>query len=494
MSRLLPHIISLSVAFSLISYSSAQMANPPLTLKDAVAQALAKNFTVKIQQYSVSRATDAVIIAQSVYDPSFGVNWQKTFNKSPAITNSTSTVTGGKNPESSSNTTNLTLTQPIVTGGTVSANYSLNRTANNTIQSLFNPEYLGQIALNVSQPLLQGAGSDYGTAAIHSAEFGRKIAKENFKSAVLTMIYNVEAAYLNLIYTRKQYMVAQDTLKLAQQLLDENIIKRQTGILTDLDVTQAEAGVATAKSQLIGYKQAMQNAEDVLLQTMGEAQFKESVGNVEFPFETTLEVSFDLSYKKARDNGPNLAVIEATIEQYKLTALQTKRNTLPQLNAVAGVGYSSADHSYNDASSNVWNGPGYNWSAGLQLTIPWGMRANRALYRQAMANLESQKVALDQADQTLTVQVRSAVRAVNANKESVAASEATVALSQKQYSLQKAKFDAGLATSYEVLQAQNQLETALNTQIQANVAYHSSIANLHFLEGTSLDTYQVNLN
>ena len=201
-----------------------------------------------------------------------------------------------------------------------------------------------------------------------------------------------------------------------------------------------------------------------------------------------------MSYKKARDNGPNLAVIEATIEQYKLTALQTKRNTLPQLNAVAGVGYSSADHSYSDASNNVWNGPGYNWSAGLQLTIPWGMRANRALYRQAMANLESQKVALDQADQTLTVQVRSAIRAVNANKEAVAASEATVALSQKQYSLQKAKFDAGLATSYDVLQAQNQLEAALNTQIQANVALHSSVANLHFLEGSSLDTYQVNLN
>ncbi len=494
MSRILSRIISLSVAFTLVSLSSAQTANPPLTLKDAVAQALAKNFTVKIQQYSVSRATDSVIIAQSVYDPSFGVNWQKTFSKSPAITNSTSTVTGGKNPENSSNTTNLTLTQAIATGGTVSANYSLNRTANNTVQSLFNPEYLGQVALNVSQPLLQGAGTDYGMAAIHSAEFGKKIAKENFKSAVLTMIYNVEAAYLNLIYTRKQYMVAQDTLKLAQQLLDENTIKRQTGILTDLDVTQAEAGVATAKSQLIGYKQAMQNAEDTLLQTMGESQFKDTVGSVEFPSESTLDVSFDLSYKKARDNGPNLAVIEATIEQYKLTALQTKRNTLPQLNAVAGVGYSSADHSYSDASNNVWNGPGYNWSAGLQLTIPWGMRANRALYRQAMANLESQKVALDQADQTLTVQVRSAIRAVNANKEAVAASEATVALSQKQYSLQKAKFDAGLATSYDVLQAQNQLETALNTQIQANVALHSSVANLHFLEGSSLDTYQVNLN
>ncbi len=496
MPSLLRRVTSLIFTLTLISVSVAQneTSSTRLSVEDAVAQALAKNFTVRIQQYSVSRAKDSVIIAQSVYDPTLGVIWQKTFTRSPGVTNSTSTATGGKSPESEGNSATLSVSQPVVTGGTVSADYALNRTATNTIQSLLNPAYLGQVALNVSQPLLQGAGTDYGMAGIHTAEYGKRIAEANFKSAVLTMIYNVEAAYLNLIYTRKQFDVAHDTLKLAQQLLDENIIKRQSGILTDLDVTQAEAGVATAKSQLIGYKQSMQNAEDSLLQTMGETQFKSTVGYVEFPSYSTNDISFDLSYKKARDNGPNLAVIEATIEQYKLSALQTKRNTLPRLNATAGIGYSSAEHSYSDASSTVWSAPGYNWNAGLELTIPWGMRANKALYRQAMASVESQKVALDQADQVLTVQVRSAIRAVNANKEAVDASLATVALSKKQYSLQKAKFDAGLSTSYDVLQAQNQLEAALNTQIQAQVSLYSSTANLHFLEGTSLESYHVNVN
>ena len=34
----------------------------------------------------------------------------------------------------------------------------------------------------------------------------------------------------------------EEELKQAQQLLDENTIKRQTGVLTDLDVMQARAG------------------------------------------------------------------------------------------------------------------------------------------------------------------------------------------------------------------------------------------------------------
>jgi hypothetical protein len=37
------------------------------------------------------------------------------------------------------------------------------------------------------------------------------------------------------------------------------------------------------------------------------------------------------------------------------------------------------------------------------LSVPWGMQANKALYRQAIANVRSQEVAYDQADQNLVV-------------------------------------------------------------------------------------------
>jgi len=111
-----------------------------------------------------------------------------------------------------------------------------------------------------------------------------------------------------------------------------------------------------------------------------------------------------------------------------------------------------------------------------------------------MNNIESEKTALEQADQALTVQVRAAIRAVQSNVEGVAAATSAAALSQKQYDLQKAKFDAGLATSYEVLQAQNQLETARNSEIQAEVSLRASMANLHFYEGSSLPNYRINLD
>ena len=474
--------------------AAPDLSGPSLTLEQCVAQAIAKNFSVRIESYVVSQAKDSLIIARSSYDPTLGVTWQKNVTQSPLATNSTNTAAGGTAPYSDSQATTLSVNQPVVTGGTVSADYNLSRYATNSIQSLLNPAYDGQVSLNVSQPLLQGAGTDYGRANIRIAEFGVKISRQNFKSAVLTMVYNVESQYFNVIYARRQYAVALDAVKLAQQLLDENVVKRRTGVLTDLDVVQAQSGVATAQSQLIGFKQAMQNAEDSLLQTLGETQFRTPVGPVDFPPLPSTDVSFDLSYKLARDNGPNLAVIAYTIEQYKLDALKARRNNLPELNATGGAGYSAAETSYSQANNRVWSGPGYNWSAGLQFSIPWGMRANRALYRQAMDNVESEQVTRDQADQTLTVQVRAAIRAVQADVEGVTAATSAAALSQKQYDLQKAKFDAGLATSYDVLQAQDELETARNSEIQAEVSLRVALANLRFLEGSSLPNYHINLD
>jgi outer membrane protein len=467
--------------------------NQPLTLDECVAQALAKNFAVQIQTFTVDSAKAGVVIAKSAYDPVFGVQWQKQVVQSPQVTSLLATVGGGQKPKTDDQSTVATLTQPVITGGTVTASYQLARNANNNLQTLLNPAYDGSDSITVSQPLLAGAGTAYARAEIQLAKLGVDVANLNFKSSVLTAILNVETAYFNLIYTRRNLAVNQDNVALAQKLLDENTSKRKTGVLTDLDVVTAQAQLATAQSQLITARQAMENAEDTLYAAMGDQDFRTPVGVVDFPPLPPPGASFFVSYKLARDNGPNLAIAQTMMAELKLDALRAKRNALPTLNVNAGAGYTDAEHAYTDAENRLWPGPGYNWNTGVTLSFPWGLRQSRALYRQAMDNLNQQQVSFDQADQQLIVQVRQAVRAVAADQESVKSSEQAAVLSQKQYELQKAKFDSGLATSLDVLNAQTLLEQARVTQLQAKVSLRIALANLHFLEGSSLQAYRVNL-
>lgn len=468
------------------------------TLEQCVAEALARNFSVRISSYAADQAKAGVVIAQSVYDPVLGVQWQKDVEKSPDVTAEAIAVgASGESvivtyPYGSTQQTKLTATQNLPTGGQVTAGYSLERDFSTPPSLFLNPAYTGDVSLTVSQPLLQGAGTAYARAAIDIARAGQRLAGLSLKSTVLTMIYNVESAYYNVVFARRQFAVALDNVELSRQLLEENRGKRASGVLTDLDVVQAEAGLATARSQLIGYRQSMQDAEDVLLQAIGERDFKRTIGTLVVPPPPDTDVSFYVSYKLARDNGPSLAIAQATIDQYKLEALRAKREALPQLGVQGGAGRSNSQASFS-AADRVWYGPGFNWQAGLTFSLPWGLRQSRAAYRQAEDNVRSEEAAYDEADQTLVVQLRAAVRAVTANREAVAAAEEASRLSAKQYDLQKGKFDAGLATSYDVLQAQYQLEAARVAQLQSEVNLRTAVADLHFLEGTSLDAYRITL-
>jgi outer membrane protein TolC len=457
-----------------------------VTIENCVAQALGRNFNVKIQWFTVLQSEDSVVIQQAAFEPTFGFNANKTVDQT-----ATSEAIPGTIPYTSITSSTFSLSDTVITGGTVAASYGLGREYFAPEFSLPDPAYGDTASLSVTQPLLNGAGTDYNSVGIETAKLGVRISNLNFKSAVLTMILNVETTYYNLLFQREQYKVQLEELKQAQQLLDENTIRRETGVQTDLDVTNARAGVAAAKNLLILDEQAVHNSEDDLLQLLGDRQFTTAVGAISFPFVGEPEVSFDRSYKLARDNGPNLAVAQATIDQFKLAALKAKRSMLPTLNLNGGLGYSSYASTAGASITGNWSG--YNWTAGLTVSVPWGLTAGRAAYRQAIAGVRSQQVAYDEADQSLVVGVRAAVRAVETGIASVRSSAENTEFAEKAYELTKAQFDAGLATSYLVLQSQNTLETARVSELQAKVNLLSAIANLRFLEGSSLPLYRINL-
>ena len=112
----------------------------------------------------------------------------------------------------------------------------------------------------------------------------------------------------------------------------------------------------------------------------------------------------------------------------------------------------------------------------------------------ALATLSREESRLRQLEQFLEVKVRAArARSVETNIESAKIAALASSLSEKQYELEKARFDAGLSTSRRVLEAQDDLETAKVSELQARVTLHTSIAALHRLEGTGLDQYSAEI-
>jgi outer membrane protein len=460
------------------------LAAPTLTVEECIARALQKNFSLQIETFYTDIARESLNVAHASFEPVFTASAQRfVAQDAPAA--------GGRR----SDTTDFRVgvSQLLPTGAQVGLSASVDRSAGNFTSYAFNPVYNSDVALTVTQPLLRGAGTAYNRSQIERNKLGVDIARLNFKSEVLRVVRDTEAAYYNLVFAREQRAVKQHSLKLAERLFEENKTRKLTGVATDLDVLSAQVGMATAENGVLIAEQSVRNSEDALLALIGQFEFDVPVATVGLlPYQEP-SPSFDLSYKMARDNQPDFLATQTAIKQLEIDAANAKNATKPTLNLGGSVGLNGIDRSYARAVVNVPNGDAHSWGLDLSLSIPWGLHADRARYRSATASLHQQETRLKQLEQSLLVNVRSAVRAVETNQQSVEINRKATELATHQYELELARFKAGLSTSRQVLQIQDDLESTRVNELLARVNLRIAIANLHQLESSSLQRYNINL-
>ena len=494
MSRLVRFIV---LSLTAISIASAQPSNvapvATLTLEDAIIRALQKNFSLQIESYDTVTAEAQVDLADSDFDPSFSVNATKNLNQqaSPGSILDGTNIVG---PRTDRDTLRVTANQQIAaTGARLQVGSNLRRSKTNSRNALINPAYNSDAFVSINQPLLKGFGSENTKAALNRARIGLKRAGHDYRAAVLDVVRNVEVAYFNLASAREQLKVRIFSRDVAQKLLEENQAKKDSGVATDLDVLQAQFGVANAERDILLSAQTVQNREDQLLALIDQFGFSEGVAQVDLGEPNFTPVAFDYSYKLARENRPDYASAELLIEQLRISERVAKGNKKPQLDLGASLGLNNIQASGSNAVSELWSGDGYSWGLELTLTLPWGLRDEKARHAQAVASLGREQTRLLQLEQRILVDIRSAIRTVETNVEALRITRLSTALSEQQFELEKARFDAGLSTFRRVQESQEDLDTARVREVQAEVSLAIARAELARLEGSSLERYSAEL-
>ncbi len=488
---LLPILVHGQVATTGTMPSSvAPQSKVDMTIEQAVALTIAKNFDIQIQEYSVLNAKESVSIANADYDPALAASTTHTLTQQA---NSATSLEGSKAPRSEGATGTISVTQKVSSGANVSLAANLfNRTASNQSINTFNPQYNSGLTLSITQPLLRGFGRTYNLANIKIAILGLNIANLNYQGQVLNVIQNVETAYANLVSSRESLDVLQFSLKLALTSDDETKARKNAGLLTDLDVYNSEYNVVSSRNNVLKAEQDVRTKEDSLRNLLGGSSFDVSIVPVTgIPPYTAPAPMVEDAYRLALQNYTDYQRQLATIKQNELNVVTAKSNRLPSLGLTGGLGYTGRDQGLDLAWDRVRERSSYNWNFGLSLNMPWGLHADNARYRTSLNNLSVAQLQLRQLEQSLLVQVRSAVRTVEVNIQSVQLTALASQLSQKKYDFEKARYDVGQSTARNLLQAQSDLETARLSELQARVSLNTALSALQRLEGVTLDRYHI---
>lgn len=157
--------------------------------------------------------------------------------------------------------------------------------------------------------------------------------------------------------------------------------------------------------------------------------------------------------------------------------LQVRRAPDPITGLPTGDVLSSAERSYFDTLQTALTGDFPGWNLQVNMSYPIGRSTQEAQLARARLQQTQAERQLASLELAVATQVREAARSVQTNAKRVDATRASRALAEKRLEAEEKRYQAGLTSSFFVLQAQRDLNVARNSELLALVEYAKSVVN-----------------
>lgn len=490
----------------------------PLTLDEALALSVKQNLDVEVARYEPQSAEQDIMGAWGAYDPTFDANIgiqlvesPNTFGLNSAATNQQRILTGG---------TSLTGLLPYV-GATVGIEMDTARTrTNSTIESL-SPRFDSSIFLVAKIPILRGLIWNQPWTQVKVSKIAYGASVDGFEQAVMDISENTINAYWSLVATREQYGVARKSLETALALLDQTETQYEVGVVSKVDVVEAEAGVADREFNLIVARNDYENAEDLLVDAVLGRELKATMGFRLDPADSPedyaeRDVDVEDSIQIAIERLPELSAADRAIERSEIELKFAKNSRLPRFDVEGRYGYANVSGEANvrqcaspfapptcatdlrnsggfqSSFDNMYSEDGFeNYSVAGIFSIPIPNRTARANVTKGEIDLRRAKTQKVRTKQDVILNVRAAARGLLASGRGIEAAERRRLAAEEQLRAERIRLEHGESTPFEVLQRESDLVDAESQKIGALQSYRAAEARLERAQGTILETYRI---
>ena len=325
-----------------------------------------------------------------------------------------------------------------------------------------NSVLLGQA--NLSLPLYAGGKIKYG---IESAKYLVEATKLKSENNRLAISYNISEAYNNLFKAKQGIKILEENLSVSEKR-DETFLKlEKNGLLARNDRLKANIQTSNIELQILEAKNnyAIANFNMNLLLGLDENTILEIDENY---IDQENEVNFyEYYWNTALENRKDIQAVAMQIKAAELGTKSAKAENLPTI-ALSG-GYIAADVPKILSVYNAVNiGVGINYNIGNLWKKNSSLMKSEAIENELSANNE---LLFEQ----IKLEINKAYQNVIFAKDKTLIYEKISAQATENYSIVKRKFDNGLATITELLEADAAKITTeintLNSKADASLAY-----------------------
>lgn len=476
------HISLICALFGAVSMLAAE--SQRLSLDRAIQSALENNLGLRISSLEPANALDAIEIEEAQFDPSLFGNAALSERQSAATS---SALDDAVTPQSKNRRARAGVEMRLATGASVTVGSSINRSESNN-NAARNPDYSSDVGLSLRQPLLRGAWTGVNLAPLARAKVNAQRSLFELRSDVLDLVLGTEIAYWNLAFARADRELIASSLELATNLLEENRERERLGLVTPLEVLQAEAEILSQQEAIIQAERAIEDAEDALRRTMGVVDFSGPItGSFDvdgLPEQLTALRPMDAVVLDTLKNDDAAKAQERRLEVQRINRMLAEDATRPELDLTAGVDYLGRDTRGVRAQRGALRADGYDWNVGLEVRLPWGFREAKARERQAVRSVEESELQLADIKQEKALAARNAWRSANAGLKRIEVTRAALALNEKTFEQERARFGSGVVPYRNLLEAQRDLDRAKSNYLSSVIETLRAAVRLSRIDGS----------
>jgi len=512
-----------------------------MTLFDAVKMALENNREIEVERINVQQSEYDLFSATGARD----VN----LSGSSFFENSTvpigSLLGGGPNGTltTRSFTYDLHAEQLLSSGARWNAAFTNARDTTNSQFASLNPQYSTALNFEIRQPILRNFSIDDARRRIRIARRSLDLSDAQFRQRAIEVVSRVQRAYWDLVFALRDVQIRRESVELARTQLESNRRKVDEGTLAPIELVSVEVELERRNEEVLTAIESVTRAENGLKQLiLGDREaplWSQPVIPTDTPETRNVSYSLDEAVRAAFVNRAEVASNNLMKEINKIEVKFFENQTRPQVDLVAGyVSTGLAGTAINQINpfqstttlllervnqlSNlsglppVNSGPaqqlpgfligGYGQSLsnlfgndfrtlrfGVSFSFPIRNRTAEGQLGRVVAEgrkIESQRKTLEQ---SIEAEVRNALQSVETGRQKVESARASREAAQKQSDSEQRRFQAGLSTTFLVLERQNALSEAQGRELRALTEYNKALSELQRVMGTTLAASNVEL-
>ncbi len=474
-----------------------------MSLQDVIANTLKNNVSIAIQNFQSQIRKQEIITQEAEFDPNISFEGNVTQERrlsSFAVSN----------PKTNVNTQNFELgfDQKLKLGTQYELKFRNERIETDSAFAALSPQYNSRFEVNLTQPLLKNFGQDINSSNITIAKNNLDISDFEFKNKVIEVISEAENVYWDLVFSREDLKVQQQSVQRAKDL--ERRVKAQVevGTMAPLEILQAQSEVASREEAVIQARKRIQDNQDNLKNIlnipfdspdgMKEIQLLDSP---QFLIETP--VSLKDSIRTALMKRPDHLSIKKELDSKNILVKFNENQLYPTLDLVASfglngisgkdIGGSPFGGNFGRSQERTFSGDASTWEGGLLFKYPLGNRSAKSRF--SAAKLAAAQLLMDIKDleKTIVLEVREAARQINTDKKRVQAARIARKLAEETLSAEEKKFEVGLSTSFSVLEFQTDLAEQQSKELKAIIDFNKSKINFRKVLATTLEEYNIQM-